>query len=142
MVRSTGRRFLLLVAEHAVLIGVCIALLLPFLFIIGTALMPDDEALGNALVPSRIEWGNFGTVLELFPFWRYLLNSVLYSGLGMIGVLVSSLPVAYALSRLRWRGREAVMIIILGTMMLPTAVTSISLYSIYLNLGWIGTLAP
>ncbi|HVX46229.1 MAG TPA: carbohydrate ABC transporter permease [Mycobacteriales bacterium] len=136
------QRVLVVVADHCVLIGVCLALLLPFLFVIGVALMPDDEALGNGLFPHHLDWGNFNRVLKLFPFWHYLLNSVLYSGLAIVGVLISSLPVAYALSRLQWRGREAVMLLILATMMLPTAVTSVPLYSIYLNLGWIGSLKP
>src|SRR5882762_3843382 len=91
------RRLLTIVANHCVLIGVCLALLLPFLFIIGTALMPDREALGNGLIPHHLDWGNFHRVLNLFSFWRYLLNSVLYSGLSIVGVLISSLPVAYAL---------------------------------------------
>ncbi|WP_037076810.1 carbohydrate ABC transporter permease [Pseudonocardia spinosispora] len=135
-------RALLYVARHCVLIGVCLALLLPLLLIIGMALMPDDEALGNNLLPHHIDWSNFGRVIGLFAFWRYLANSLLYSGLSTIGVLISSLPVAYALARLNWRGRENVMLIILATTMLPTAVTSVSLYSVYVNLGWIGTLKP
>ncbi|HEX3814436.1 MAG TPA: carbohydrate ABC transporter permease [Mycobacteriales bacterium] len=136
------QRTLVVVANHCILIGICLALLLPFLFVIGVALMPDSEALGNGLFPHHLDWNNFHRVLNLFPFWHYLLNSVLYSGLAIVGVLVSSLPVAYALSRLNWRGREAVMLLILATMMLPTAVTSVSLYSVYLNLGWIGSLKP
>jgi multiple sugar transport system permease protein len=140
--RRRWQRTLGIVANHCILIGICLALLLPFLFVIGVALMPDREALGNGLFPRHLDWGNFHRVLKLFPFWHYLLNSVLYSGLSIVGVLVSSLPVAYALSRLTWRGRETVMLVILATMMLPTAVTSVSLYSVYLNLGWIGTLKP
>jgi multiple sugar transport system permease protein len=140
--RKSKRSFLLFVAQHCVLIGVCVALLVPLLFVIGTALMPDREALHDGLIPHHLDWGNFRRVLHLFPFWRYLWNSVLYSGLAIIGTLISSLPVAYALSRLKWRGREAVMLLILATMMLPTAVTSVSLYSVYVNLGWIGTLKP
>jgi multiple sugar transport system permease protein len=94
------------------------------------------------LWPETLEWGNFQRVLTLFPFWHYLGNSLLYSGLTIIGTLVSSVPVAYALARLRWRGREMVMMLILTTMMIPTAVTSIPLYSVYVNLGWIGSLKP
>lgn len=130
------------VAAHSIALGICVALLLPFLFIVGMALMPDREALGNDLFPREITFDNFGKVFDLFPFWRYLLNSVLYSGLSIVGVLVSSVPVAYALARLRWRGREFTLMVVLATMMLPTAVTSVSLYSVYVNLGWIGTLAP
>ena len=140
--RRSTRRFLVGVANHCVAIALCAALLVPFLFIIGMALMPDREALGNGLIPHHLEWGNFSRVFHLFPFWHYLGNTLLYSVLSTVGVVVSSLPVAYALARLQWRGRETVMLVILATMMLPTAVTSVSLYSVYVNLGWIGTLKP
>lgn len=136
------RSMLGFVATHCIVIGVCVAMLLPFLYIVGMALMPDREALGHALLPHDVTFENFSRLVELVPFGRYLLNSVLYSGLSIVGVLLSSVPVAYALSRLEWRGREAVMVVVLATMMLPTAVTSISLYSVYVNLGWIGTLLP
>lgn len=130
------------VARHCIAIGICAALLLPFFFIVGMALMPDNEVIGNDLIPHDVTLDNFGRLLQLFPFWRYLANSALYSGLSMIGVLLSSVPVAYALSRLTWRGREVVLMVVLATMMLPTAVTSVSLYSVYVNLGWIGSLKP
>jgi ABC-type glycerol-3-phosphate transport system permease component len=47
------------------------------------------------------------------PLWRWALNSFIYAGLGTLGLLVSSIPVAYAFSRLRWRGRDAVFLIVL-----------------------------
>lgn len=139
---GSRRRLLEGVARHSVAIGLVAVLLIPLAFVVGTAFMPDRATAGHALVPRTFHWANFRRVIDLFPFWHYLLNSVLYSVLSTIGVLISSTPVAYALARLKWRGRESVMLLILASMMLPTSVTSVSLYSVYVNLGWIGTLKP
>jgi multiple sugar transport system permease protein len=76
------------------------------------------------------------------PFGRDLLNTMLYAGLSTIGVVISSVPVAYALARLRWRGREGVFLVVLAAMMIPAQVTSLPLYVMYAHIGWVGTLKP
>ena len=73
---------------------------------------------------------------------RYLGNTIVYAVLATIGVVLSSIPVAYAFSRMRWKGRDAVFVLVLATMMLPAQVTSVSLYIIFTRLDWIGTLLP
>ena len=50
-------------------------------------------------------------------------------------MIVSSVPVAYALSRLRWRGRDVVFILVLVTMMLPPQVTIVPLYVMFSKLA-------
>ena len=63
--------------------------------------------------------------------WRYAFNSTLYAILSTIGVVVSSVPVAYALSRLQWRGRQATFLVVLATLMLPAQVTVVPLYIVF-----------
>src|SRR6201999_4196725 len=62
--------------------------------------------------------------------------------LATVGVIVSSVPVAYALSRLRWRGRDAVFLLVVASMMLPTQVTVVPLYVLFSKLHLIGSLTP
>jgi multiple sugar transport system permease protein len=100
------RRFLVAVANHSLLIAAAIAFLLPFVFITLTALMSDNQALSAKLWPHPFVWSNFTDVFTKAPIWRWTLNTMLYSGLATLGLLLSSIPVAYALSRLRWRGRK------------------------------------
>jgi multiple sugar transport system permease protein len=130
------------VAQHSVAIALSLAFLAPFLFILLTALMTRQQALSGRLIPSPIRWGNFTDVFHLFPLWHYALNTVLYAGLSTIGVVLSSVPVAYALSRMRWRGRQAVFLLVISTLMLPTQVTIVPLYVIFVRLHWIGSLKP
>ena len=62
--------------------------------------------------------------------------------LATIGVLVSSIPVAYALSRLRWKGRDVVFIAVLVAMMLPVQITVVPVYVLFSKLHLIGSLWP
>jgi multiple sugar transport system permease protein len=62
--------------------------------------------------------------------------------LSTLGVVVSCVPVAYALSRLQWRGRQAMFLLVLSTIMLPFQATVVPLYIIFTRLHWIGTMKP
>jgi multiple sugar transport system permease protein len=133
---------LLSVANHSVAIALSIAFLVPFVFILATSLMTNQQALSPDIWPRPFVWSNYKTVFESFPFVRYTLNTVTYAGLATVGVLLSCVPVAYALSRLQWRGRQAAFLLVLSTLMLPPQVTIVPLYLIFVRLGWVGSLKP
>ncbi|QDU66831.1 carbohydrate ABC transporter permease [Engelhardtia mirabilis] len=75
-------------------------------------------------------------------FPRYFRNSVLVASLSTLGMTLSSAIVAYALARLRWRGRQLVFGIVLATMTLPFTVLMAPQYLLFKHLGLIGTLVP
>jgi multiple sugar transport system permease protein len=136
------RRALVSVANHSMAVVLSVVFLAPFAFIVLTALMTRQQALSSRLWPSPFRWANFRDVFRLFPLWRYALNTTLYAVLSTVGVVLSCVPVAYALSRMRWRGRQAVFLVVLATLMLPTQVTVVPLYVIFVRLHWIGSLKP
>jgi multiple sugar transport system permease protein len=136
------RRRLMSVANHSVAIFFAVVFLTPFVFVLLTALMTEPQALSRHLWPNPIQWSNFSDVFKLQPFARYTLNTVVYSVLATIGVVLSSVPVAYAFSKMRWKGRQAVFLLLLATMMLPAQVTIVPLFVIFTQLHWIGSLKP
>jgi multiple sugar transport system permease protein len=141
------RRFLVGVANHAVLIGFAIAFLAPFVFILLTALMTNNQALSPDLWPHPFRWRNFVDVWTKAPLWRWMLNTLEYSVLSTLGLVISSVPVAYALARLRWRGRQAMFMVVLVALMLPPQVTVVPLYVMWakfhpFGFNFIGTLWP
>jgi multiple sugar transport system permease protein len=140
--RQRRQHVLLLVAQHSITIALAIAFLVPFVFITLTALMTDDQALSPRLWPSPFRWSNFHDVFANTDLLRYAGNTLLYAGLSTVGVLLSSVPVAYALARLRWRGRNLALIIVLAAMMLPSQVTIVPQYVMFAKLGWVGHLSP
>lgn len=88
-------------------------------------------------------WENFPSAIRAMQnFWRYLGNTVLLCVLNVTGMVLSSALVAYGFSRIEWRGRNTLFVVLLGTMMIPFPVTMVPLYSMFRALGWIGTLRP
>src|SRR5438876_3795802 len=136
------RRFLLALANHSLLIVTGTLFLAPFVFIFLTSLMTNDQALSPHLWPHPFRWQNFADVFHKSPLWRWTLNSMIYMGLATFGLLISSIPVAYALSRIRWRGRNAVFVIVLIALMLPPQVSVVPLYVMRAKLHLVGTLWP
>ena len=104
--------------------------------------MTSKQALSPELWPKTFEWGNFVEVFHKSPLLKWTLNTTIYAGLATLGVVVSSIPVAYALSRLRWKGRDAVFMVVLVALMLPPQVAVVPLYVMWAKLGLVGTLWP
>jgi multiple sugar transport system permease protein len=136
------RRFLLTVGRHAALIAVATMFLAPFFFIVMTALMTDQQAVTPSFWPRPFQWENFAEVFRRVPLLRFAWNTTQIAVLSTLGILLSCIPVAYALSRIRWRGRQAVFVLVLSTLMLPIQVTIVPLYLIWVRLGQIGHFTP
>ena len=98
--------------------------------------------LSPRLWPEPFRWSNYTDVFHTAPIWRYALNTTYYAVLATIGVLLSSIPVAYALSRLRWKGRDLVFIAVLVAMMLPIQITVVPVYVLFSKLHLVGSLWP
>jgi len=136
------RRFLVAVANHSLLIAAAIVFLAPFVFITLTALMTNGQALSARLWPHPFAWHNFADVFTTAPLWRWAFNTLEYSVLATLGVVISSVPVAYALARLQWRGRNLAFMIVLIALMLPPQVSVVPLYVMWAKLHLVGTLWP
>ena len=136
------RRRLVAIADHSLLIAAAIAFAAPFAFIVLTSLMTTDQALSTRLWPEPFHWSNYSEVFKQAPILRYALNTTLYAVGATALMLVSSIPVAYALARLRWKGRDAAFLLVLVAMMLPPQVTIVPLYVMWSKLNLVGTLWP
>ncbi len=112
----------------------------------------DKEVL---LTPTQVEpirnvglrWQNYTEAISFLPPETnnglvYLKNTLIIVALSVIGTLLSSALVAYAFSRMRFPGRDALFAVLLSTMMLPAAVTLLPQFLIFRGLGWIDTLLP
>ncbi len=136
------RRVLQFIALHAVAIALSIGFIAPLVFILLTSVMSDQQALTSQLWPHSWHWHNFAEVFHKAPLLRYFGRSLLYSGLATIGMLVSSVPIAYGLARLRWRGRTMTFYLVIVAMMLPPQVIAVPMYVFWAHLHLTGTLWP
>ncbi|MFF3558850.1 carbohydrate ABC transporter permease [Streptomyces sp. NPDC002574] len=140
---ATRRAALHWIAVHALGIAAALFFVLPFVFVFLTAVMSDNQALTRDLWPRAWEWGNFGTVWDTPGFLTWWRNTLLYAGLGTVLTVVSSTPVAYALAKFRFRGRNLSMMLVISTMMLPPQVVIVPMYLFWAKqLHLSGTLWP
>ncbi len=119
------------IALHTFAVAAVLFFVLPFVFVLLTSVMSDQQALTRDLWPDTWEWGNFGTVWNTPGFLTWWRNTLLYASLGTAFMLMSSIPVAYALARFRFRGRNVVMMIVIATMMLPPQVVIVPMYLVW-----------
>jgi multiple sugar transport system permease protein len=142
--RSARRRATLeWIAVHSLAIAAALFFLLPFVFVFLTAVMSDDQALTRDLWPHTWEWGNFATVWNTPGFLTWWRNTLLYAGLGTVLAVASSIPVAYALAKFRFRGRNLAMMLVIAMMMLPPQVVVVPMYLFWVKqLDLAGTLWP
>jgi multiple sugar transport system permease protein len=136
------RRFLLAIARHAGLIAVATMFVAPFIFVVLTAVMTSDQAVTPSFWPRPFVWHNFAEVFNRIPLLQYTWNTAQIGILSTVGIVLSCVPVAYALSRMRWRGRQFSFVLVLATIMLPIQVTIVPLYVIWVRLGQIGHFTP
>lgn len=133
---------LMFVARHSLTIALSLMFLGPIVFLALTSLMSSDQTLTSQLWPRSWHPSNYLAVFEKAPLLRYLLNTFLYAGLATAFMLVASVPAAYGLAKLRWRGRNTTMVLIICMMMLPPQVSTVPLYLFWANTGLTGSLWP
>ncbi|GIV60510.1 MAG: hypothetical protein KatS3mg043_1599 [Rhodothermaceae bacterium] len=112
----------------------------PFVWMALATFKPELEIGDLALLPSRWTLESYRLVFETIPLGRAFLNSVLVVTVVTTSALVFGSMAAYALAKLRWRGRETVFNLILFTMMVPFMVMLIPLYTLVVRFG-VGGLA-
>jgi multiple sugar transport system permease protein len=136
------RPWLLWIAQHSFAIVLSIMFVAPVVFLLLTSLMSDSQALTADYWPRTWHLDNYTRVFRDTPMPRYLLNTVLYAFGSTAFMLLSSVPAAYALSKLRWRGRNLVFIVIICMMMMPPQVTTVPIYLMWAKWHLAGTLWP
>lgn len=139
-----ARRSLKALAAYTLLSLLALVFVLPLIWMLSTSLKADQQifAMPPQWIPETIMWGNYLRVLEVMPFWTYLFNSVLITGLTIVGTVLSGSLVAYAFACLEWPGRDKLFILVLATMMLPMQVTMIPLFVLFKDIGWLNTIKP
>ncbi|MFJ9783405.1 carbohydrate ABC transporter permease [Amycolatopsis sp. NPDC101161] len=130
------------IALHSVGIAMGVIFMLPVLFVFLTAVMASDQAMTASLWPTEWHFENFVKVFQKAPLLEYFGNSLLYSALATAGALLSAIPAAYGLAKLRWRGQNLFFMLTVAAMLLPPQVTVVPLYDLWVRLGLTGTLVP
>jgi len=137
--RNIGR-----VVIHLVLIALSVVFLLPFFWMLSTALKSESQIFVNPPVwfPRPMQWDNFKKAVEYIPFFKYMRNTTFVAIMDVLGTVIACPLAAYGLSRIEWKGRDALFFITIAVMMIPTEVTMVPSFVLYNKLGLVGTYLP
>jgi multiple sugar transport system permease protein len=124
-VRALKRKVLRGVAVYAVLTAIATCALFPILWAVSGSLKRTGEITSPTLFPAQPQWSNYREVFAVMPFWRMFFNSVFYAGCISAGQVFFCSLAGYAFARLRFRGRDTLFVLYLGTLMVPLTVTVI-----------------
>ncbi|MEU3937771.1 carbohydrate ABC transporter permease [Streptomyces sp. NPDC029044] len=117
--------------------------LVPFYILVRNALSTDAEITGEnwKLFPTDIQWGNISELFndETVPFAQSLWNSAVVATAHTIGVLLVCSLAGYGLARIPYKHANKVFYAVLGTLMVPTAVTFVPSFVLVSSLGWVDT---
>jgi len=139
--RRIGLKTLLI---YAILILASGFFLFPVLWMGGTSLKTVQEVQQPQLrlIPTDPQWVNYDNLLHEEYFYRSYLNSIFVVTLVLLGTVSSITLVAFAFSRLEWKGRNIVFALMMGTLMLPVQATLVPQYVLFHHLHWIRTFNP
>ena len=129
-----------MVLLYAALLLAMVQAIVPVIWIISGSLKTRQEFYTDPwALPGTWRFHNYVDAFVTARVGDYLGNSLLVVTLGVLLLVVSASTSAYALARIRFRGRSAVLLIILATMMVPPDILTIPLFAILRSLGLLGT---
>ncbi len=126
---------------YCLLLGMSLIFLIPLWMMLAGSFKPDDQVLLEAgtlrgYFPANMSMQNYHDVFSRVPFVRYLLNSMLITSMIVVsGLLVNSLA-GYALARLRWSGRDWILLVVIALMIIPLEAIAVPLFYEVTLLGW------
>ena len=130
---------------HVVLCVASLAMLYPLLWMFASSLKPNDEIFQSvSLFPAHLDFSAYArgwSGLQV-SFGHFFWNSLVISLLSVMGNVLSCSLAAFAVSRLRFPGRNLFFSLMLGTLMIPYQVTLVPQYILFLNLDWVNTMWP
>ncbi len=127
---------------YVLLIGFSALFMYPFLWLLAASLKPKGQVFDNLLIPRTFMPENYVEVWNQLPLLNWMFNSVAIALLAATAVAISSSLVAFGFAYFKFPGRKILFALVIGTMMLPGAVTMIPVYLIWKEIGLLGTWAP
>lgn len=129
-------------ASHIVLAFASLLMVFPFIWQLVTSVKTYTESIQvpPTIIPLLWDFANYAEVFEVLPFGQMFLNTVLMTIGRTIGQVVFCAMAAYAFARLRFPWRDAIFIVFLSVLMVPSELFLLPQYQIMSSLGWLNSL--
>lgn len=127
--------------KYALTTAVTLVFFAPIYYLLVGSLKPNDEVLDGfgGFIPKNLSFDNYVHVVSIFDsestgyFWNFFVSSAIVSVVIVLGGLVVNSMAAYALARLRWRGRNLILGIIILLVILPFEAIAVPLFYLMLD---------
>ena len=123
------------VALYLFVFVICVVILYPYFVMFTTAAKSNEEMYGNVLLPSVWQWSNFIDIWKEAAIFKYLLNSIIVAGGATCLAILCGVPAAYALSRMRFKGKGVFMGAVIMSQMFSPVVLLVGIYRQMTSMG-------
>lgn len=114
---------------HAILILIAFTCIFPVFWMVSSSLKtPDEIFTGTNILPHHANFANYAEAWTKAEFGKFFLNSVLYTVVGVFGVVFLSSLAAYGFARLEIPGKNFIFLLLVSTMLLPIPGVFVPLY--------------
>ncbi len=108
-------------------------------WIVMSSLSTTREIFTNNLLASGLHWENYEKALTTHKLSRYFINTCLYVGVSLIGIILVAAPASYVLSRFEFPGRRLVRSLFIAGIGMPGMLLLIPLFTLFVRLNLTGT---
>lgn len=121
-----------------------VVFMFPFLWSISSSLKGPLEIfiVPPIIIPLDPRWSNYQRIWEMVPLAQFYRNTIIITIIAIFGTLLSSVLVAYGFARFKFRGRNFLFLLVIGTLILPPDITLVPRFILYNQLDWIDTWLP
>lgn len=130
--------------QYVVLLILSVVFGAPFVWMVSSSFkIPADMfTMPPQWIPHPFTLSNYDRLFTEMPFWSDTWHTVYIALFNVVATAISCSLVAYGFSRIQWRGRTVVFILVVASLILPYQVVMIPQYLIFKNLGWLNSYLP
>lgn len=129
------------IISYILIIFAALTMVIPLLWMISTSFKSNHYILEMPprFIPENITLDSYKELFSLFPMFRMMINSTIVAICITTGQIITSIMAAYAFARMKFRGKEFLFMVFIGTMMVPFQVTLTPLFATMKYFGWLDT---
>ncbi len=114
----------------------CIIILYPYFVMFITSLKDNKEMYAiDHILPEVWQWSNFADIWTAAPVFKYLANSMIIAGGATLLAILCGIPAAYALARMRFKGKGVFMGAVIMSQMFSPVVLLVGIYRMMVNIN-------
>lgn len=130
------------VALYGLLSVLCVPFVFPTWWMITSSMKPISEIFSESLLPSEWTFSTYSQVFRMQPFGQQYWNSLYIAVIVTAGTMAVAALAGYAFARIRFPGQNALFVVVLTGLLIPSEVTIVPLFQMFQSLGMTNTHWP